>query len=791
MTGSARQFTEAGEAAEAAAERNLLRDSVRSFLARQHDLKRTRNLRNTTPGFDREFWRALAEQGCVGALVPPSNGGLGLVLGDMVAMLEELGPALLPEPLIPVAVGAAQLIAGSENVALAERLLPPLAEGSLLAGLAWQNSNGGPPEDLPSMQAEPEGCGLRLVGVSRFVVPATGVDGYVVAAAQNGAAMLCWVPADAAGLTIALETRVDGSSAAVLTFDRVTVAAENVVARAPAASALIARGADACRIAAAAELLAIGETALRQTLEYLRVREQFDRPIGSFQAVQHRAVNLFVQQELARATLDEAVAALATSDARAAAIAASRAKARAADAASAICREAVQLHGAMGFTDECDIGLYLKRTLVLAAWLGNAASQRRRVAALTEQKAAAADHDVRSGRPLRPRPGDAGPVDWRALGDQEFRLAVRHIFESEYPTDLRNPPRRLRWHECREFYLKLSRIGLLALAWPKAFGGAGLSPQKQLIFMEEQDRWGVARAPDMGITMVGPGLIRYGSSAQQQKFLPPILACEHMWCQGFSEPNAGSDLASLRTEAARDGDDFVISGNKIWTTFAHDATHMFILVRTDKSAKKQLGISLLLVDLKSSGIEIRTIRDIAGHEEFCEVRFDHVRVPAENLLGPLNQGWTVAKTLLSHERIYLGNPRQAQYALKRVEQLAHELGLERDPAFSARLTRLKLDVWDLATLYKRYADIVRRGEPLGPDVSILKLFGAETYQRLSELAIEAIGDAGGLSGDVELGNSRQNVMSLFMNSRPATIYGGSSEVQRNILAKDVLHLPRG
>ena len=184
----------------------------------------------------------------------------------------------------------------------------------------------------------------------------------------------------------------------------------------------------------------------------------------------------------------------------------------------------------------------------------------------------------------------------------------------------------------------------------------GLSPEKMIAYVEEQEQYGVARAPDMGIVMIGPLLIQRGSPAQQEKFLPKIIAGQHVWCQGYSEPGAGSDLASLRTEAVRDGDVFVVNGQKIWTTLAQDATHMFALVRTDKDAKKQSGISFLLIDLSAPGITIRPIKDIVGYEEFCEVFFDNVRVPAENLLGG-EEGKGFRAILHSiNPRLYLSNP---------------------------------------------------------------------------------------------------------------------------------------
>ena len=379
--------------------------------------------------------------------------------------------------------------------------------------------------------------------------------------------------------------------------------------------------------------------------------------------------------------------------------------------------------------------------------------------------------------------------DWNAMDTEAFRAEVRAFFQQHYPEHLRYPKRRLRWDEIRPWTLKLAAHGWLAPSWPARHGGMGLAPDKLIAFIEEQERHGVARAPDMGITMVGPLLIQHGTDAQRAHYLPRILACQDIWCQGYSEPNSGSDLASLRTEAVADGDDFIVTGQKIWTTLAQDATHIFLLVRTDKAAKKQEGISFLLADMKSPGITVRPIRNIAGAEDFCEVFLDKVRVPRANIVGELNKGWTIAKALLGFERIFLGSPKQSQYALSRVEEAAAALGLLDDPVFSDRFTQLALDVADLGTLYARFVEQVKRGEALGPEVSMLKIFATETYSRLANLLVEIAGASGGTPGDVPTDGGTIDVLTTFYNARPATIYGGSNEVQRNILAGAVLQLP--
>jgi alkylation response protein AidB-like acyl-CoA dehydrogenase len=378
--------------------------------------------------------------------------------------------------------------------------------------------------------------------------------------------------------------------------------------------------------------------------------------------------------------------------------------------------------------------------------------------------------------------------DLNLLEDEAFRLHVRTWIEAEYPAELRNPPKRLHWDENKPWYFKMAEKGWLCPGWPREFGGLGLSPAKQIIFTEEIERHGCARTNDHGIVMVGPLLINHGTREQQLRFLPKILSGEHIWCQGYSEPNAGSDLAALRTEAVLDGDTYVVNGQKIWTTLAMDANWCFLLVRTDKNAKKQEGISFLLVDMNTPGITVKPIINLEYHDEFCEVFFDNVRVPAANLVGTPNRGWDMAKALLSFERIYLGSPRLSAYAFSRLKQLADRMGVWEDAVFQDTYAKLRLDLEDLKSLYGVFVDKVRRGETLGPDVSMLKVFQTELFQRITDTMLEICGENAGLLDPME-GNRNLNPTGLYIQARPSTIYGGSNEIQRNIISKNVLALP--
>jgi alkylation response protein AidB-like acyl-CoA dehydrogenase len=380
-------------------------------------------------------------------------------------------------------------------------------------------------------------------------------------------------------------------------------------------------------------------------------------------------------------------------------------------------------------------------------------------------------------------------AELNALPDDDFRMQLREFFESAYPDELRHQLRRFRWSEIRDWTQTLHQKGWIAPNWPLEYGGMGLDASKLVIFMEEQERAGVGRAPDMGVVNVGPLLIKFGSTEQKQFYLPKILSFEHIWCQGYSEPNTGSDLASVQTRAVLEGDEFVVNGQKIWTTLAQDATHMFALVRTDPNVKKQAGISFLLIDLRVAGVTICPIRNLAGHEEFCQVFLDDVRVPRGNLVGEINQGWTLAKALLGFERIFTGSPKRCQYVLGRLELTARQRGLFNDQGFVDRFAQVSADVADLSAAYRRYVEVIKQGGTLGTEVSMLKIWATETLQRIADLMFESSGEYSSIPGDHDMGGEKVDLVSPFFTARWVTIGAGSSEIQRNLIARNVLALP--
>ena len=361
----------------------LLRKSVADFVSRRMSITRVRALRGTGHEYDRDVWREMASLGWLGIVIPEEHGGMGLGLTDAAIVAEGLARSLAPEPFTAAAVLAAETLTLCDNQALKRELLPAFVAGEHVFALAWQESPGATDADHIATRATPFEGGYRLSGTKRYVAGAAGADSYIIAARADTAVVLACVDSNAAGLTVELEAVADGRQFGTLQLDDLIVPRERVAASGDAAAAALARALDRATAVASAELYGVMSRALEMSVEYMKTRVQFGRPIGSFQALQHRAVDLYIQQQLASAVLDQSLRELdAEPSATQRAIIASRVKARCSEAGVRIAREAIQMHGAIGFTDDYDVGLYLKRALVLAAWLGNAVKHRRRYATL-------------------------------------------------------------------------------------------------------------------------------------------------------------------------------------------------------------------------------------------------------------------------------------------------------------------------------------------------------------------------------------------------------------------------
>jgi len=341
--------------------------------------------------------------------------------------------------------------------------------------------------------------------------------------------------------------------------------------------------------------------------------------------------------------------------------------------------------------------------------------------------------------------------------------------------------------------------GWVGLTWPREYGGRGATLMQQVIFNQEMAR---AKAPPLinvlGIIIAGPTIMVHGTEEQKRRYLPKILNAEEIWCQGFSEPNSGSDLASLATHARLDGDEFLVNGQKIWNSYGHLAQQCLLLVRTDLSVPKHKGISALIADMQSPGVTVKPLRQITGDAEFNEIFFDRVRVPRANLLGELSDGWNVAITILMFERLNTASllEIQTEIALDELIETARRVlhngrPAAEDPLIRQKLARVYIDVEILRFSTYRSITRLQRGQRPGPEGSLVKLFWSETAQRLFEVAMEVLGPQGQLVKGSKWAIDSGHWPYQFLRSRADTIAGGTSEILRNIIGERVLGLPKG
>mgnify|MGYP003322499767 FL=1 len=395
-----------------------------------------------------------------------------------------------------------------------------------------------------------------------------------------------------------------------------------------------------------------------------------------------------------------------------------------------------------------------------------------------------------------------------AFGDEDlaFREEVRAFIRDNLPNDIAESVSRghaLSKHDIQRWQRILYDQGWAAPAWPEEFGGPGWNATQRYIFDEVMAEFDTPETVPFGMLMVGPLIFTFGTQAQKDRFLPKILTGEEWWCQGYSEPGSGSDLASLQVKAERDGEHYVVNGTKTWNSLAHMADWVFCLVRTSNEGKQQEGISFLLIDMNTPGIEPKPIISIDGAHHLNMTYYTDVRVPLENRIGEENKGWTYAKFLLGHERNSIAEVGLSKQRLRRLKEIAAEEQtgggpLAEDSTFSGKVADAEISLTTLEYLNLRFLAKEAAGGPIGPEVSMLKIKGTELRQKLTELTIEALGYYAVPFEPEQLTDGWNEPpigpdyaaaqMPQYLYSRAATIYGGSNEIQRNIIAKMVLGL---
>ncbi|GAB4660057.1 acyl-CoA dehydrogenase [Mycobacterium avium subsp. hominissuis] len=697
------------------AARALVRDWARNASTGPGGTAAIRDVEQGNPDAWRPVFARLAELGIFGVAVPEEAGGAGGSVEDLCAMVEEAAKALIPGPVATTAL-ATLVLSDAE-------LLAALAAGERFAGLALQGDitfDGAASTasgTLPFVLGAADGGVLLLPADGRWLVVDTASDGVHIEplAATDFSRPLARVVLDSAPATVLAQTpeRVEELAATVL----------------------------------AAEAAGITRWSLQTAVDYAKVREQFGKPIGSFQAIKHLCAEMLCRAEQAEVAAADAARAAAEDDPAQFSLAAALAAATAITAVKANVKDCIQVLGGIGCTWEHDAHLYLRRAHAIGRFLGGAERWLRRITALTQAG-------------VRRRLG----IDLTEVEDQRPQIAEAVARIAALPAEQRQAA--------------LAEAGLQAPHWPAPYG-RGASPAEQLLIDQELAAAGVAR-PDLVIGWwAAPTILEHGTPEQIERFVPGTLRGEFLWCQLFSEPGAGSDLASLRTKAVRTDGGWLLTGQKVWTSAAHKARWGVCLARTDPDAPKHKGITYFLVDMSAPGIEIRPLREITGDSLFNEVFLDNVFVPDEMVVGEVNDGWRLARTTLANERVAMASGTALGNPMEELLELLSTLPL--DSAQQDRLGRLIVTAQTGALLDQRIAQLAVGGQDPGAQSSVRKLIGVRYRQALAEYTMD-VSEGGGLV--------HNRAVYDFLNTRCLTIAGGTEQILLTVAAERLLGLPR-
>lgn len=769
----------------AADERTLLQESLERVMREHYSLSARRALLAAEVGFDRESWDRLAELGVLALPFDIELGGLSGSLADVMVIGRALGKALSLDPYIPCLVLCGGLLARARNEPLRKDWLEALISGRKLLGLAHHEPGAPAFGQVTATRLQTNSGSLRINGTKLLVPLAPALDAFVVTARDDsGALRACLVPtAGITGIAIRSYRLVDGTLAGDVEFRDVEIP-EDFVLDLNDAQETLEEIYTYARAVVSADSVACMSALLRLSIDHCNTRKQFGQPIGRFQVLKHRLVEGHTSIEQAEALLE--LVALRTSKWTAQLAAA---KAFIDEHALRLGHAAIQMHGAMGLTDELAVSHYHKRIVANSILYGDRADR--------------LDEFARESDFLTPGTPSTALVFPELLSapEEAFRQEVHSFLATSLTPELQKTARRLtctfpekdtimQWHH------QLRARGWLAPLLPQEWGGTGWSAVERFLFEYECAVGGAPERAPMGFRYVGPVVARFGSPWQKEYFLPPLFSGEHYWAQGFSEPGAGSDLAALKTTALLDGDEYIVSGSKIWTTHAHYADWIFCLVRTSQGAKPQDGISFLLIDLQSPGIRIEPIPLLAVDHEVNQVFFDDVRVPARNLVGEPGKGWQYAKYLLELERGGTVMSGRARHELDAVKELATGKS-PTDPCLTRALADLEIRLLALELLELRLARSLKSATDPGVAGSVIKLLSSELQEEITELGMQLAGLRGlELTGrpipDPEAngrppGSDLELVaMPRYLNTRAFTIFAGTSEIQREIIAKHIV-----
>jgi len=772
-------------------EQRMLHESVERFFRDDYTFEKRGAALASPARFDAKVWQRFAEFGWLAAPFSEEDAGIGGSMQEAAMVMEGIGRSLATEPYLPNVVLAGGLLAALGTVQQKASLLQPMMDGALMLALAFTEPQSRYRLSDCATSAERQDGGFVINGHKCVVLGGSCAQTFIVAARTAGAQLdrhgisLFVVPGDTPGVSVRPYPTIDGMSAADLVLQSVRLPQSALLGTLHEGLEPLEKSIDSGIVAIAFEAVGAMSALLELTLEYLKTRTQFGHPLGANQALQHRMVDMHIALEETRALAGHALHRL-DEEPRLRRKAVSALKIQTGRASRLIGQEAVQMHGAMGVTAESPVSHYFKRLTMIDTVFGNVSWH--------EQQFGDTSDDLQSTR-LR-----------LSAEDERFSEEVREFIAANLPPDIAHKVENDQIL-LKDDYVRWQRIlghqGWLAYTWPAERGGPGWSIVRQYLFDTICSEMNCPPIIPFGTRMVGPVIQAFGTPAQQERFIGPILRSEEWWCQGYSEPMAGSDLAALRTRAEDCGDHYLVNGQKIWTSWAHYADWMFCLVRTSQHDRPQQGISFLLIDMKSPGVEVSPIVALDGTHSLNAVFLSDVRVPKENLIGEQGRGWTYAKYLLSHERldnVSLGFAKRLLLKLKKIasEGIGGGMSLDQDPAFRQKMVDVEVRLMALDVRVLQMLGEISAGASPGPAVSGLKIRGTELCQRILELIMEAAGyHALPYQPSLILGQGDESPIgpafaataaSRYLNRRAMSIFGGTTEVQKNIMAKAVLGL---
>lgn len=746
----------------------LIGQTARRFLSEYNKARHA----SSEAGHNRELWSKFSLMGWLAMPLSELHGGIHANALTLSILLEAFGYERINEPYAANVIWGLGVLYGIPSKK-AEDIISKVADGTNFLAVV--------DEGISSVKTKD---GYYLNGKISLVLGANTATIFLVMAEVEGKKVLFAVPADIAGLSREAINTIDGSDFADLCFNSVLLQDQPLVSGEDVSRHLKwARDRTAALLCA--DAVGAMSALLEKTSSYTKLREQFGKPLRAFQVVDHFLADMQILVEESRSAMLLAIGNIdAGIEQRCRALAAARVKIG--ESGRRVAYLAIQLHGAMGVTNELDIGSYVKRLMAFDVTIGTRNKYLEDYIRLLHSDFVLACH-------AHEQKNEGVPNFCLSPDMLDIKQKMVNILEKYLPADVAmaqrltttvfaEPTVSCRWQSA------LSQHGMAATSWPKEFGGTGWGPEERYIWAHESvSRFAPIISP-IGLALVGPVLMNFGTIQQKNRYLPKIIDGSEIWCQGFSEPGAGSDLAALSMRAVREGNEYIITGTKIWTTHAHYAHQMAALVRTGKPGGRRDGISFIIIDMQSIGIQIRPIMTIGGDHEVNQVFFDDVRVPAENLVGEEGKGWEIAKFLLDNERggeimsaghrVLLNELRETAFKYK-----------EKSNGFWHELSKISIDIDVLEVMEIRNLFSLVESRAIA---SILKLRASEIQQALTELGVTLLGSdllrwyaERPLYKKISL-KPEEAFVSRCLNSRANTIFGGAREIQKSIISKTVI-----